>query len=543
MEFVDMMNSIDYQTAGAFFEGMSEQQILSILKSYYLEGKTLKKIIEENRKGTAFQASTLRKHFPKGKSTEVCPYDNETMYFSLPSKQAYKGDLPELECLKCGHTNHFLCSCSGCIADREKQSRLAKEKKQADMEKKRIQIIELYSGKKDKVEITSISAEDRIYLAAILQGMQANRGNSFGSYSSAELENKSIFYDEYEGYEFLSSLNDKGIIRVAPDSPFDAFPEGDNFPQSYFPVSVNWTVEVKSAFLKEEELFEELKFPSASFANSQETIVDLWQEIVVKELFKLFEYQITELKFSYRHETDQQKVLDALKGWIKLFTPSQIYYLIWMAVRQADNDRTRGVWGNYQYHPIDFVIKKVNWLIQTRSNNNQPIESYNYPSKVTPMVLTNVFFNQIVRNSDWFIAKVPEKKAAELVTYAEVADGSFYDSLAKREEQTFDEIITGAEYYYITDYGIIVYDGNVEWLFSNEQILYQLSKQVGFHPYFGENEHFYHRLNTTYYINDIYSTSYLLQLTKALHGSHLEFYIPPTSFKEVSRLESLLKQL
>ncbi|WP_319956416.1 hypothetical protein [Gracilibacillus pellucidus] len=280
-----------------------------------------------------------------------------------------------------------------------------------------------------------------------------------------------------------------------------------------------------------------LKHPNFSIVKSKESFYNMWADIVLQELKRIIYAEIVEFRFSFKHDTDEPKIEDHIIRLLELYSPGQIYCLFWMAIRQADNNRTSGTWGNYTYHHIDFILKKVEETESKKQKMNEPIKSFDYPRNLNTTLLTNIFFQEVARESNWFDNRIPGK---ELVGLHDKKI-PFYDDLKDREVQTFNGLgIMEINYYYFTSYGVVINDGLVDWLFADEKTLYSIAQQVGFSGTEDVSESAYLHLNVPYYIHEIYSTRYLLSLVQFLVDSEYEQYLPPKDAMYKDRLEGEL---
>lgn len=522
VEICKILNRLDFSTSGSFFNDKNEGEIKSVLVDYYENNKTLKQIAKESNK--KINPAQLRKEFPKILSKNLCKHDLEKMYIELPIKQDMNNFSIKEEtskCLKCAHTSQKNCKCDNCLEE-------AKEK-----------LVETYSTE-EKVDITICSLSDRIILATLLQGLHANQIDSpFGSYRDFEDKGSPMFFNDTDAFKKIEILSDKGILSVSPASDLNAFVVGDNFPSTYYPLLVKWCLQVESNNVDNDRtLLDFLKYPNSSIVRQENDLDKIWKEIAVNELIRLFDFQLKEFKFAYKHNTDGDKVSNAITRWLELYSPSQVYSLFWMAVRQSDNARTTQKWGKFEYHHIDFILKKIDDIIRYKLNKGQKIDSYGYPNKVSTTLFTKVFFDQIALIPDWFSKNIPKEN--QHIPKKSFNQIEFYESLLNREEQIMDCLISGINYYYITNYGIIVNDGLVDWLFADEKTLYNISKVVGESETSGENKEFYFNLDLPYYINDIYSTSYLMKLIRMLESSDCVKHIPERNIAYINYIEKEL---
>ncbi|MBL1228289.1 hypothetical protein IW492_03455 [Enterococcus sp. BWB1-3] len=111
--------------------------------------------------------------------------------------------------------------------------------------------------------------------------------------------------------------------------------------------------------------------------NSREYI-HLWKSYVIQELLKIFKFEMKKLGF-FRELDDEEKVkmlCSAFDGWLKIYSPSKVYALLYKSIRDADNARTTGTIGNYRYHEIKFIIVLVDKMIIKYEQEGWEIKNY-----------------------------------------------------------------------------------------------------------------------------------------------------------------------
>ncbi|HFD0788783.1 TPA: hypothetical protein QFG22_000399 [Enterococcus faecium] len=385
MNRTDILNSFDYDTRGNEFKEVSEIKMREILEDYYFTGKTIKKIIEENQ--LKIKSSVLYKNFPKLTNKTTCKYDQHKMYVTVPSRENLKYfsiDVEKFECSECGHRNIVGCMCNNC------QDTYRRKIKQA------------YSLE-EKVSLESCCLKDRLALATLLQYTFTNScREEIGPYNKYLEVSGSPFFDARKELERLIT---KGIIGVSPSSDLSSFPIDDQFPNRFYSDRVKYKLNL--AMEDEDYLFSSLKYFTNTILIDDQERNDLWRYIVINELIRLTEYQMEEFAFFYKHKNDKDKLFNLFNRLVETLIPSQIYAMIWLGIRKADNLKKKDVWKNYKYHHVDFIITNIEQSIMWRFNNQEEIKSYNYPNQVEPILYTKIYFEQILLRPDWFVEKVP----------------------------------------------------------------------------------------------------------------------------------------
>ncbi|MBO0479151.1 hypothetical protein JZO72_05865 [Vagococcus fluvialis] len=383
-----------------------------------------------------------------------------------------------------------------------------------------------------------MTLSEKINLAALLQGFHVkNLRDDFGTYEDFNDNNSPLFLN---GYEKLADLFQSKIICVSEmNDPKVFIFEGDEIPRFRLTIA-NYFLNIKSEDnIKDEDLFNFLKYPNMSIIDSEGEMATLWNELVTDELVRLFEYQLSELRFVYKKDNDYRHLVDYFNGLYKILNPAQIYALIWMAVRQADNSRTRGTWGNFKFKHVNFILKIMEDIRIKKTNNNDMIEAFEYPYASNISLVSRVFFDQVMLCPEWFVSKVPsiEIDIGMVIGSKELL---FYDGLLKREKQIDNFNIWDYSYYYLTNFGIVAFDGMVTWLFSDEKTLYQLYKLYPSDRSEDSKENFYHNIDIPYYIEESYSTSFLLKLIQTFMEKDIDNHVPENDSKQIIEIEERL---
>lgn len=140
-----------------------------------------------------------------------------------------------------------------------------------------------------------------------------------------------------------------------------------------------------------------------------EELISIWKDLVKRELYKLFKFQMEELRFTRElgNAEQEKKIFNAFDRWFEFYSPSQIYAILYKVIRDADNQRTSNKWGNYSYHEIDFIVKLADQMIVRYEKEEWGIKSYNYPYQLEFDIQTKLFFSKVAKEKNWFNELVP----------------------------------------------------------------------------------------------------------------------------------------
>lgn len=386
-------------------------------------------------------------------------------------------------------------------------------------EKQRL-IKEWYGGIEKKNHFF-ISLKSRIELSTLLQYLRVESKDEDFAFEIYHDEKDQAFY-----IEILNRLIREKIIIVSPDSSISAFEDAD-FPKVFYVSKVKYRLNIDIPQGESgNTIFDSLKYPNESILLVGYEVKELWRYTVIQELIRLVKLRMQEFSFMYSEERDNDKYFDFFNKIGRDYTPSQIYSLIWFGVRKIDNLRTTNQWGNYKYHQAEFLIKIIEETIQKKIITESKIESYFYPYDIEPTLFTKVVFEQLIDNKAWFETKMPD------IEHMFRMKIPFYEKLLKREEDIcHDSDLEYAKFYYLTKFGVVINDGKVSELFTDEKTLYKMSQFLT-SDLFG--------LKTPYYINKVYSTTCLFTLIQKLINSEIEYRLPEEDKKFVEFVESEL---
>ena len=432
---------------------------------------------------------------------------------TLPSQNNWREDLI---CPECKHTifpsnsrygSSQKCQCSNCIK---------KENKKKDS---LIELIKSDNEHCEKLNYENLALESKLYLAVILQEFHAKALQGLGNYE--QYANVLDFNPE-----LLHKLYSSGILAISPNSNWDSFADVDISERHFrfHPDLVQWDVWIQSNTLDEKSLLASLKNPNKGMVVDEDETTTLYSKVVITELKRLFSLELKRLRFEVKYDTEMDLISDALHRWITKYTPAEIYYLIYISVRRADNKRTSGEWGNYKFHPIHFIVKTADNVIMSYSQRHIPFQQYNYPiGKQTPLLQTQIFFNQILILPNWFNQIVPvDDDTLSINSIASISSKKLDQMITQRIDDTslIKSLVPDVKWFAISKYGIIVNDENVDWLFTDQLTAYEYAKQMCTNDN-NKNLNWTTRIirDGNFYIQNFYSINFLILLVNALRNA------------------------
>lgn len=401
----DIWSLIDISSKGKIFKAFSDEELLGLLKDYYLGNKKLVDLI--NIYDLETTPSLIRKHFPKIMIGEKCEKCGNEKYKELPTKAGFKDFVENIDsdlnfnnprCTICGHIQDDVdCLCMDCRI------------------KKRELILKSFSFEEPK-RLIKFKLKERLILAVILQGLKISNGNSECRYEP-QIFPQLFFEDDY--LEEIRYLYKNNILVVSPSSPIDAFvkpSKSRSYPNEFYIDKVSYSLKnLELVFGSDENWFENLKFPH-DLSYSLEEKQELWMYIVTNELLNLFDYQFLDHNFHYKWDREGfEKQIDAIKTEIRtlliknMYTPGQVYAILWIGIRNSIANREKIKAKGYPlYHKNDDVQFVISYGIHNFLKYNKEIKKFEYPKSGVLSVVTRVFFEQILKQQNWFDTKYPD---------------------------------------------------------------------------------------------------------------------------------------
>ena len=487
------------------------------MKLYYSGELSVKALLEKFQLNIKIQ--DVSKNLPKVQDAAVCPYDGCHLLRKLPSRTNQTGSSENSICPKCGHTIFSKtdyygareCHCSGCL------------NKKAEEQAKLAQMIQQNNEMHPKLDFDDLDIETHLYLAVILQKMHATRLTNIGPYRRYVMTGQFNDNSEPNSLNLLEKLYTGGVLMPSPQSDFGAFTSFsfDKRTASFNLADVTWDVWVQNDSLTDELLLQALKNPNKGMIMSEVETADLHTHLVMTELKRLFYLELDRLRFEVRTDAEQECISDALKRWSAQFLPSEIYYLIYISVRRANDKRTSGEWGNYKFHQIQFIIKTGDNFIVSYSHRHKPMQQFGYPTnKITPLLETRIFFEQMLIIPNWFNQMIPSDDGMRGLEPINSMTSPILDKMLDQRVDavsTIAGIISDAKWFSIRNYGVVVNDGNVDWLYTDQLSAYGYAKQIETPENQNINWTVRIIIDGQHYIQDFYSFNFLIKLIRALN--------------------------
>ncbi|MBC2328538.1 hypothetical protein [Listeria swaminathanii] len=465
MEYEDIKNCelLKIQEKGHPFDGVESEVLKEIIELYYTGKLSVTKIIDKF--GLSIDnASKFSAYLPFFYAERKCPYDDIHLIAKLPSKSSLKNFFPDFQCENCSHIEcdkvKKVCSCSNCQLKKEN-------------EKKKLSAIIYDSYLDSEVEFQDINIFDRINIATLLQITNLEFNCLVPQYKTYKSSVNGFTMDT------LRDLIDKDILKVSDQTSIEAFSNITDTNFSYRVDETLFKLNIVSNRYNGKEMFERLKYlDDIEIVNTREYI-RLWTDYVIHELLKIFRFEMKKLGFTRELDVEEKEktFCNALDSWLELYSPSQVYALIYKSIRDADNARTTGTIGNYRYHEIKFIIVLVDKMITKYEQEGWEIKNYDYPSQLEIDIKTKLFFMKVIKEKNWFGTIIPEWNQVTFeknsTTNTIVTNYSEYiDKLeCQRMDENIDITLHMARYYYFMPYGIVIDDGNIECLFATSKDL------------------------------------------------------------------------
>lgn len=443
--------------------GLEGEALNEIIELYYTGKLSVTKIIDKFRLNID-KVSKFSIYLPYFYVEKRCPYDDLNLITQLPSKSGLKYFSPDIQCEKCGHIEYDKdkrqCSCNNCQLKKEN-------------EKKKVSSIIKYIYLNSEVDLQDINIFERVNIAALFQISNLKFNGLVPQYKT--------YKESVNGFTMntLRDLIDKDLLKVSEKTPVEVFSEITDTSFSYRIAETFFSLNIVSERYSRVELFEKLRCLDDIEVENSKEYIHLWKSYVTQELLKIFRFEMNKLGFSRELEDEEKEKMlcNAFERWLQLYSPSQVYALLYKSIREADNARTTGTIGNYRYHEIKFIIVLVDKMIIKYEQEGWEIKSYDYPKQLELDIQTKLFFMNVIKEKNWFGSIIPDwsQVTFEKINMSNNIITNYSEYIDKIECQKIDDNLETtlhmARYYYLMSYGLVIGDGNIECLFATSKDL------------------------------------------------------------------------
>jgi hypothetical protein len=384
---------------------LSLEQLDSLMLRYY-GNETAKSLIEEYQ--IDISSGKLYTIFPpKVCEAELCHNCNIPMVIERKSKtassQSYRSkDIHQ--CLKCGHNDGRSCSCDSCTREREIERARKEEAKKRELEYKRELINKHYDLRNNvSVEYSELMFRDKVYLGALLRLCVSEDLQYIKAVASSD---DKLSPSPEMSKEIVLSLINKSLITIHPNSPSDAFVESgeEPFPTVYYIYKTNYHLNVGLNEQRERIIKELMNPPEFDRLDNSVFGLMIWKEIALAECLEYLMYQINKVKLSF---TPGEKTIALFEDLLDKFSVSQIYGIIYKGVTSAtryyqESNISKKQAGNS-------VISSCQKYAETALANNWELRSYHRIPDLPQSMISEFFFNRVLKIGDEGFYTVPRK--------------------------------------------------------------------------------------------------------------------------------------
>lgn len=304
------------------FAELSETQVKSFIESYYKGGKVKEPLmalgVKENFKH-------IHELFPPEVLEETCEYCGK----NLLKKRLARNNTNEeaikasVYCPNCNHKPRIeKCDCEKC---RQKPERLEGERRKT--------IREYWGKEREGVEFEKLSFREKVFLGSVL------RTSCEEDLKTIQPARKSITkIVPREGnllWEMMNSLAANRALVPSPEAPIDAFDLDDNFPSRYYPVWMQFNLNLKWPY-SDFSLYLRLVSPTYYSKSDAHSALQLWIEIASYECIEYLGYQLDLFGVKYEIGEKTRAVFSSL---LKYYSVSEIYSIIWISVASVAREK------------------------------------------------------------------------------------------------------------------------------------------------------------------------------------------------------------
>lgn len=354
---------------------LSTEDVDALMNRYY-NGEKVSVLLEEF--GIDCKERELYTLFPPEVfENRKCRYCNTAMIRERQSKSSFIEGI--IYCPNCKHKlDEVRCKCESCN------------------NYKRDIIINYYKDKPKK-DIEELTLKERIYLAALLRGVETEEINDRLVFEPLDSTESKIATTYFKVIDILKELSLKGIISVNPTSDLDAFPgdliKGD-YASSYYIAEVKYTLNM--------DYTSELTSPNIEITNENiNEIYEIVREISIDECYEYLHYQMEKVRFEFNPGRTTEEVFNEL---LDNFSIGQVYCAIYSSITQAT--RYYQEYNITKKHAANSVITKCRMYGERAISNNWNVKVYSRPYECKQSIISSLFFNRIISLGDRYLETV-----------------------------------------------------------------------------------------------------------------------------------------
>lgn len=357
---------------------LDNEDIQNLIERYYNKEKISDLIMEY---GIECKPSELIKLFPSKIVKEKCPYCKCNMvkdYVSRSMSSLYRDN--DIYCPKCKHIyNDKNCSCTNCISIKRN-------------------IIISNNNKINEINYNKINDIDKIYLAAIIRGIEYN-----------EIATNNIIFETLDSsinkigptygfeMEILRRLFKNSIISININSEVSAFTgnlvDGD-FGEKYYINKVKYNLNIN--------YMSNIVNPNINITKTNiNEIYFLAREIILEECYEYLIYQMEKVKFTFTPGKTTKEVFEDL---LDKFSLGQVYSIIYNSITNATRYYQEGKVTKKQ--AANSVITRCRSYGERVIANNWDLKVYSRPYECRQSLISELLFNRIIKIGDEYFSTI-----------------------------------------------------------------------------------------------------------------------------------------
>lgn len=389
-----------------------DEIVISLCKNYWQISEDLK--FENNVKSLAKAAELSQKQFLElindecnAQSTEIFCQDCE-----VPAIFKSRNDFLEKQRGLNWYLSNWLCE--DCSAERKHQE----EQKKLDAINRYRQLIKQnYSSEPAEIILENLFLEDALYLLSFIR-FCANEELTFGRpYGSLNFHESLSPKTEFD-YEILRHLYKRGIIKVHPESPVDAFT--GEMAETFYLDKVFWILPVLPAsdhskhLVKQlEEMFRLNTFPREWLDES----LALWRKLALNECLQYLEHSLEEHNLTL---TPGEKTILVINALLEDYSVAQVFNMIWRAAKDAAAFLVRK--GVSKQHAANTVVGAMQRYGENAKIQGWEVKPYRRHFDCPQSMVSQVFFDSILKIGEAGFNQVPYMIRLEDISDINVID-------------------------------------------------------------------------------------------------------------------------